>query len=69
MRGRPALEGPVVTVAADSWDRYKSTAWMQVAYPRCRSGLRAREDVLPVRNERVVDRRIIDPQHSLVVLA
>lgn len=23
------LQGPVVTVAADQWDRYKSTAWMQ----------------------------------------
>jgi cysteine synthase len=26
---RGGLQGPVVTVAADQWDRYKSTAWMQ----------------------------------------
>ena len=26
---RGNLAGPVVTVAADQWDRYKSTAWMQ----------------------------------------
>lgn len=26
---RGNLTGPVVTVAADAWDRYKSTAWMQ----------------------------------------
>jgi cysteine synthase len=26
---RPDLGGPVVTIAADQWDRYKSTAWMQ----------------------------------------
>ena len=23
------LKGPVVTIACDQWDRYKSTAWMQ----------------------------------------
>jgi cysteine synthase len=26
---RGGLPGPVVTVAADAWDRYRSTAWMQ----------------------------------------
>jgi cysteine synthase len=26
---RKDLQGPVVTVAADQWDRYKSTAWMK----------------------------------------
>jgi cysteine synthase len=26
---RKDLDGPVVTVAADQWDRYKSTAWMK----------------------------------------
>ncbi len=26
---RGDLQGPVVTVAADQWDRYKSTAWMR----------------------------------------
>jgi cysteine synthase len=26
---RGPLQGPVVTIAADSWDRYRSTAWMQ----------------------------------------
>ena len=26
---RDDIEGPIVTVAADQWDRYKSTAWMK----------------------------------------
>ncbi len=26
---RGGLQGPVVTIAADQWDRYKSTAWMR----------------------------------------
>lgn len=26
---RGGLQGPVITVACDQWDRYKSTAWMQ----------------------------------------
>jgi cysteine synthase len=26
---RGGLPGPVVTIAADAWDRYRSTAWMQ----------------------------------------
>ena len=26
---RGNLQGPVVTVAADLWDRYRSTAWMK----------------------------------------
>ncbi|HEY4239336.1 MAG TPA: cysteine synthase family protein [Kofleriaceae bacterium] len=26
---RPGLRGPVVTLAADQWDRYKSTPWMR----------------------------------------
>ena len=26
---RGGLHGPVVTVAADLWDRYRSTAWMK----------------------------------------
>jgi cysteine synthase len=26
---RKDLDGPVVTVAADLWDRYRSTAWMK----------------------------------------
>lgn len=26
---RPDIQGPVVTVAADLWDRYRSTAWMK----------------------------------------
>ena len=26
---RSDIEGPIVTVAADQWDRYKSTAWMK----------------------------------------
>jgi cysteine synthase len=26
---RKDLNGPVVTVACDQWDRYKSTAWMK----------------------------------------
>ena len=26
---REDVRGPVVTVAADLWDRYKSTAWMK----------------------------------------
>ncbi len=26
---RPEVRGPVVTIAADQWDRYRSTAWMK----------------------------------------
>lgn len=26
---RPDIKGPVVTIAADLWDRYRSTAWMK----------------------------------------
>jgi cysteine synthase len=26
---RGGLAGPVVTIACDQWDRYKSTAWMK----------------------------------------
>jgi len=26
---RTDLKGPVVTIAADQWDRYRSTAWMK----------------------------------------
>jgi len=26
---RTDLKGPVVTIAADQWDRYRSTSWMK----------------------------------------
>ena len=36
---RPDIKGPVVTVAADLWDRYRSTPWMKAWEQRELEGL------------------------------
>jgi cysteine synthase len=36
---RPDIKGPVVTIAADLWDRYRSTAWMKAWEERETQGL------------------------------
>ena len=39
---RGNLDGPVVTIAADLWDRYRSTAWMKAWMEREARGISAR---------------------------
>ena len=36
---RPDIHGPVVTIAADLWDRYRSTDWMKAWEDRERDGI------------------------------
>ncbi len=44
---RDDVTGPVVTIACDQWDRYRSTAWMKAWEARAAASVTLLESVVP----------------------